>query len=132
VAGLYQFRLKLFDGAFACQEQGISSFSFMVMSRATAPLGVIYLLFFGPRASSFWRTSIMALQTVLCLVVMADCSLWFILLHTAVGIALLTAPNFETSWRVTKGVTFDAAGLGPFNPNSTDIVTRMTFGEKIL
>ena len=40
--------------AFACREHGISSFSFMVMSRAIAPLGVMYLLFFDCAAGSFW------------------------------------------------------------------------------
>ena len=44
------------------------------------------------------------------------------ILHTVVGIALLTDANFETSWRVSRPLTFESAGLAPFDPNSTFIV----------
>lgn len=43
--------------AYASMDYGISSFGFIVMSRATGPLGVFYLLLFGSgteKGESFW------------------------------------------------------------------------------
>ena len=40
---------------FACTRNGVSSFGFMVMSRATGPLGVLYLLLFNSKTGTFWR-----------------------------------------------------------------------------
>jgi len=39
----------------ACSAQGISSFGFLVLSRATAPLGVSYLLLSNSATGTFWN-----------------------------------------------------------------------------
>ena len=109
---------------FACTTHGVSSFGFLVMSRATGPFGVLYLLLFNSRTGGFWTGHrLWGLQRFHTTCIhMADSSLWFMILHTVVGIALLTDANFETCWQVSRPLTFASAGLAPFDPNSTSIV----------
>jgi len=40
--------------AFASTKAGVSAFGFLTMSRATGPLGVLYLLFFDSKTGNFW------------------------------------------------------------------------------
>ena len=111
----------------ACSDQGISSFGFLVLSRATAPLGVGYLLLSNFGTGTFWnehrlwgfqRSSLQDLH-------FADFSLWFIALHSAIGIALLTGAEQQVAWRTERQLpTFDSAGLGPFEPNATNLMNR--------
>lgn len=55
--------------------------------------------------------------------------LWFITLHGAVRVALLTNANFETSWRVAEPLTLDSAGLGRFDYDtvSTSLESSLIF-----
>jgi hypothetical protein len=47
-------------------------------------------------------------------------SLFFIVIHTIVGIALLTNVSFRTSWQVIQQVPLHGAGLGPLDPWETN------------
>lgn len=100
----------------AGMRRGILSLSFIALSRATAPLGVIYLVLFASgKGHRFWGC-LRYTNRVIC----SDCSLFFVVIHTIVGIALLTNVSFRTSWQVIQQVPLQAAGLGPLDPYETN------------
>jgi len=58
-------------------------------------------------------------------ILFADRSLWFLALHSAIGIALLTGAEQEVAWRTERWLpTFDSAGLGPFDLNATNLMNQ--------
>jgi hypothetical protein len=105
--------------ALASSQKGISSFAFLALSRATSPMGVLYLIQHNSPDNSdnrvitghrFWSAK--RYSTFL---VYSNSRLVFIALEASIGTALLYHVSFRTYWHQVYEFKVDVAGLSPLN-----------------
>jgi len=102
---------------------GVPALTFVSLSSGTSFLGVLYLLFRGNHSVARGMSHhLWGFQRLIHELSKTDRSIFFLLLHLALGFALLAYVSFQVSWTdVVSTLQFDKAGLSPFNASIIDV-----------
>ena len=92
---------------------GVPALTFVSLSSGTSFLGVLYLLFRGNHSVARGMSHhLWGFQRLIHELSKTDRSIFFLLLHLALGFALLAYVSFQVSWTdVVSTLQFDKAGL---------------------